>query len=849
MKLCFALGEEKVKVDSPRIPFWLKEQEKTVVSLTDEIGVLQNEVTRKQEQIDELLKDHTPIVSLVWHNCSKCKIEEGVLPSGKILQVVDTPGITSPKNQVVMNELMKSIEYFNPGPHAFLLVMQPSRSTKEDLKILKELKNVFGDASYLQNTIIIMVNRNIIRNQDYSLIDIHEYISTHAGKETMLPPIFPPDYNIVKTYVKMYHRALAGHLEEMIREGLEGNEFVTLLSWVNNYYSPDLMGHPDLNIDISELGPLLENNVIDELQNQYLRTMKFNIMEWMKNSLVQDKKIANINNSLSFGEYMKQLRNRYLKEDFEEDEENIRKDRFQKLNDTFLKIAKIGKLQFKTYDERKAAAEKLIKEGSQLGELFQKYGTSKVGVVKKYPDIRVEHLISLLVLRGDMNRADARQKPQNICSQRKQDTVIEKINKGKPPANLQGSLLDKLHDIYNSLWTCVFNTATFQKFIIEHKLTNMLSGSPILTASAFACLSYTKCSFSPVFPIHIALLRKIKDKELSAYMMSQVFNELLQLPDRYQFTESNKSVYEQYQISLNCFKAGIHFNVTATWLLLASLYYKYRRFHECIDIINYSLSKCTPDKILLHLDKTFKDQTYFQQMRKSVGFLSTCKHLVVENVWFRPPFTLLPVELTPLIESVRKLYRCVQKYGVNREILDTDFNPTRMTTPEVLPNGVILSCDHQLAYLHGFDSPDDLEGLDMTQLIPSFNIPMTASSLTKNISMLIPEISEILEDKGFRAPMEDLGEDESVHIKKKKCVIFQVKKVELDDGSSTYCMWVSRDPEDAPEYGKSFANLTLASTFNSTMDKSNCSLGEVSVLTTSFKILPPNKNYNFDRFW
>ncbi|VDI06522.1 exocyst complex component 3 [Mytilus galloprovincialis] len=85
---------------------------------------------------------------------------------------------------------------------------------------------------------------------------------------TMLPPIFPPDYNIVKTYVKMYHRALAGHLEEMIREGLEGNEFVTLLSWVNNYYSPDLMGHPDLNIDISELGPLLENNVIDELQNQ-----------------------------------------------------------------------------------------------------------------------------------------------------------------------------------------------------------------------------------------------------------------------------------------------------------------------------------------------------------------------------------------------------------------------------------------------------------------------------------------------------------------------------------------------------------------------------------------------------
>jgi len=52
--------------------------------------------------------------------------------------------------------------------------------------------------------------------------------------------------------------------------------------------------------------------------------------------------IANINNCLSFGEYMKQLRNRYLKEDFEDDDENIRKDRFQQLNDTFLSIAKIG---------------------------------------------------------------------------------------------------------------------------------------------------------------------------------------------------------------------------------------------------------------------------------------------------------------------------------------------------------------------------------------------------------------------------------------------------------------------------------------------------------------------------
>ena len=55
--------------------------------------------------------------------------------------------------------------------------------------------------------------------------------------------------------------------------------------------------------------------------------------------------IACTNNLLSFGDYMKNLRKRYLKTEFDkddDDESNIRKDRFQVLNDTFVKIAKVG---------------------------------------------------------------------------------------------------------------------------------------------------------------------------------------------------------------------------------------------------------------------------------------------------------------------------------------------------------------------------------------------------------------------------------------------------------------------------------------------------------------------------
>ncbi|XP_050395155.1 PAS domain-containing serine/threonine-protein kinase [Patella vulgata] len=60
-------------------------------------------------------------------------------------------------------------------------------------------------------------------------------------------------------------------------------------------------------------------------------------------------------------------------------------------------------------------------------------------------------------------------------------------------------------------------------------------------------------------------------------------------------------------------------------------------------------------------------------------------------------------------------------------------------------------------------------------------------------------------------------------------IMFQVKKVELGDGSHIFCMWISRDPEEPGEGGRSYASLTLASSFNSTLDQSlaGLSLGEV----------------------
>lgn len=60
-------------------------------------------------------------------------------------------------------------------------------------------------------------------------------------------------------------------MQELIGNGLEGNEYVSVLSWILNTYSGlELMNNPELNIDISKFGPLLPESVLVKMQSEYL---------------------------------------------------------------------------------------------------------------------------------------------------------------------------------------------------------------------------------------------------------------------------------------------------------------------------------------------------------------------------------------------------------------------------------------------------------------------------------------------------------------------------------------------------------------------------------------------------
>ncbi|XP_023231105.1 exocyst complex component 3-like [Centruroides sculpturatus] len=108
--------------------------------------------------------------------------------------------------------------------------------------------------------------------------------------KTACVPCFPPEYDIVIEFVKMYHDCLSKHLQDIIANELEGNEHITILNWLNTYESAEMLGHPDLNIDVKKLGPLLENNIVENLIDEYLKNLNTNYQDWMKNTLASEVK-------------------------------------------------------------------------------------------------------------------------------------------------------------------------------------------------------------------------------------------------------------------------------------------------------------------------------------------------------------------------------------------------------------------------------------------------------------------------------------------------------------------------------------------------------------------------------
>lgn len=60
-------------------------------------------------------------------------------------------------------------------------------------------------------------------------------------------------------------------MTELIQNGIEGNEYVSILSWaLNTYKGEELLGHPDLKEFTTSVPDVLPVEAIEQLQDSYL---------------------------------------------------------------------------------------------------------------------------------------------------------------------------------------------------------------------------------------------------------------------------------------------------------------------------------------------------------------------------------------------------------------------------------------------------------------------------------------------------------------------------------------------------------------------------------------------------
>lgn len=187
------------------------------------------------------------------------------------------------REKIIDNRMLdrqKQTNFIPPG--------RPKRWKERMFQELKETvsRRIEGTQSETRDSDKMWLVRQLELTRKYVLDDL-------MVVRNLMVECFPPHYNTFSRFFNNYHAAVAANVRELAAGDLEANEIVSLLTWVlNTYSSVDMMGHPELKAecDVTQLEPLLTQDVVDELLSKYIQTFTSNITGWLRKALETDKK-------------------------------------------------------------------------------------------------------------------------------------------------------------------------------------------------------------------------------------------------------------------------------------------------------------------------------------------------------------------------------------------------------------------------------------------------------------------------------------------------------------------------------------------------------------------------------
>ncbi|XP_065113333.1 tumor necrosis factor alpha-induced protein 2-like isoform X2 [Paramisgurnus dabryanus] len=103
---------------------------------------------------------------------------------------------------------------------------------------------------------------------------------------------YPPDFDICKIYVELYHQAFSNRLQELTRSKVDVEDCCYILSWIVFHYPSGVLNHQELkeHIDQSSLGPLLPEGTLKILHDQYFLYKQKEVSESLSNAFGKEIK-------------------------------------------------------------------------------------------------------------------------------------------------------------------------------------------------------------------------------------------------------------------------------------------------------------------------------------------------------------------------------------------------------------------------------------------------------------------------------------------------------------------------------------------------------------------------------
>ncbi|XP_073672488.1 tumor necrosis factor alpha-induced protein 2-like [Garra rufa] len=122
---------------------------------------------------------------------------------------------------------------------------------------------------------------------------------------------YPPDFDICRTYAQLYHQAFSTRLQELVRSEISCEDCLYILSWIVEYYPKDVLKHKELeeHINSSSLGPLLPEEDLRRLEEQYFSYKENEVRKWLCTAFEKEEKkwIDGIEPELMDGYYFSNL--------------------------------------------------------------------------------------------------------------------------------------------------------------------------------------------------------------------------------------------------------------------------------------------------------------------------------------------------------------------------------------------------------------------------------------------------------------------------------------------------------------------------------------------------------------